>query len=191
MRRRRGREFDFDRLLPPDEPGPLDHASERELSSALAGALDDLPEPYRQVVILSVRHGLKPADIAHVLDRSPGAVRVQLHRGLRLLRRAMPAGFAATILAAIAPSRGLAAVRSALVAHAKSQWSGGAFSALLAGVLSARLAMLASALLVVAGRRRGVRPLVVAVGSECERDRIVAQGGHRPHGGAGPDACDG
>src|SRR5262245_16600541 len=71
--RRRRREFDLDRLVPPDQPGPLDHARERELSSALTAVLDDLPEPYRQVVILSVRHGLKPADLAPVLHRSPGA----------------------------------------------------------------------------------------------------------------------
>ncbi len=67
--------------------GPIER---RELAGAVAAAIDGLRPPYREVLIARLRHGASPAEIAHLLDRSPGQVRVQLHRGLELLRTKLP-----------------------------------------------------------------------------------------------------
>lgn len=50
-------------------------------------ALDELPEDRRQVVLLRFVDGLSSAEIGIVLDRTPGAVRVLLHRALRDVSR--------------------------------------------------------------------------------------------------------
>lgn len=98
------------------ERTPLDEALARELSAEVAAALDRLPEPYRRTLLLRVRHGLAPADIAHVLGESPGAVRVRLHRALELLRKQLPAGIALGALFALEPARGKSAVKGAVLA---------------------------------------------------------------------------
>jgi RNA polymerase sigma-70 factor (ECF subfamily) len=46
-------------------------------------AIECLPEDRRQVILLRFVDELTTAEIAEVLDRSPGAVRVLLHRSLR------------------------------------------------------------------------------------------------------------
>jgi RNA polymerase sigma-70 factor (ECF subfamily) len=46
-------------------------------------AVATLPEDRRQVVLLRFADGLTSGEIGKVLDRSPGAVRVLLHRALR------------------------------------------------------------------------------------------------------------
>lgn len=46
-------------------------------------AVEQLPEDRRHVVLLRFADGLSSREIAEVLDRSPGAVRVLLHRALR------------------------------------------------------------------------------------------------------------
>ncbi len=53
-------------------------------------ALAELPEDRRQVVILRFTDGLSAREIASVLDRSEGAVRVLLHRALRDLAERLP-----------------------------------------------------------------------------------------------------
>ncbi|HET6381213.1 MAG TPA: RNA polymerase sigma factor [candidate division Zixibacteria bacterium] len=53
-----------------------------ELRQVLA-AIHELPEDRRQVVLLRFVDGLSAREIGEVLDRSPGAVRVLLHRALR------------------------------------------------------------------------------------------------------------
>jgi hypothetical protein len=100
---------------------PLEEAQTRELSGALAAAIDGLPEPYRQTLILRLRHGMKSADIAHVLGESPSAVRVRIHRGLEKLRKSLPVGIAIGGMLALEPSRGLAAVKQSVLAKAAAQ----------------------------------------------------------------------
>jgi len=50
---------------------------------AVRRAVARLPDDRRQVVLLRFVDGLSSAEIGEVLDRSPGAVRVLLHRALR------------------------------------------------------------------------------------------------------------
>jgi RNA polymerase sigma-70 factor (ECF subfamily) len=95
---------------------PLDEALARELSAEVAAAIDRMPEPYRRTILLRVRHGLAPADIAHVLGESPGAVRVRLHRALEMLRKQLPAGIALGALFALEPARGMSSVKAAVLA---------------------------------------------------------------------------
>ena len=71
----------FERPAPDADPAGLVARAEevREVLRALA----TLPEERRQVVLLRFADGLSSAEIGEVLGRSPGAVRVLLHRALR------------------------------------------------------------------------------------------------------------
>lgn len=111
-------DFDLATVLAREEDAPLESASRRELSGELARAVDALDEPYRAAVLLRLRHGMEAADIAHVLGRSPGAVRVQLHRARELLRKTLPASIASALLLLAEPARGLECARNQTLEHA-------------------------------------------------------------------------
>jgi RNA polymerase sigma-70 factor (ECF subfamily) len=113
------------RRRPPDlvprasvDPHPLDVLAGTEVRSALAAALAKVDGLYREPLALRFVHGLAPVEIARRLERSPGAVRVQLHRGLELLRRLLPPGLALSVPGLLA-TRGLASVRAGVLAHAR------------------------------------------------------------------------
>lgn len=112
------RKPDVERLVERVQARPDDELIARELSAELARAIDELPEPYRQTLLLRARHGLGSADIAHVLGESAVTVRVRIHRGLEKLRRALPAGIALGVLATLEPARGMDAVKDVVLAHA-------------------------------------------------------------------------
>ena len=57
-------------------------------SSELA-ALRALPEAYRETLVLRLVEGLSGAEIAERTGLTPGSVRVNLHRGMALLRIAL------------------------------------------------------------------------------------------------------
>lgn len=111
-RRAHDPDFDLEAVLARAEDAPFESASRRELSGELARAVDALEEPYRAAVLLRLRHGMEAADIAHVLGRSPGAVRVQLHRAREMLRKALPVGIASAIVILAESARGLETVRN-------------------------------------------------------------------------------
>jgi RNA polymerase sigma-70 factor, ECF subfamily len=96
-------------------------AERAEVLAHLDAALARLPEAFRPVLQLRLRHGLTVPEIAAALGRPPGTVRSQLARGTEALRRALPAGLADARVGALAlvgaPTRGLAAVRSAVLEH--------------------------------------------------------------------------
>ncbi|MDP2650360.1 MAG: RNA polymerase sigma factor [bacterium] len=52
----------------------------------LRGALQELPDSYKQVVVLRYIDHLSPKDIAHMLDENENAVSVRIHRALAKLR---------------------------------------------------------------------------------------------------------
>jgi RNA polymerase sigma-70 factor (ECF subfamily) len=56
-----------------------------EVAEALR-ALRELPEAYRETLILRLVEGLTGPEIADQTGLSPGSVRVNLHRGMKLLR---------------------------------------------------------------------------------------------------------
>lgn len=67
-----------------DPAGLVAHAEELR---RVRRALDALPEDRRQVILLRFVDGLSARETGAVLGRSPGAVRVLLHRSLRELAR--------------------------------------------------------------------------------------------------------
>ena len=93
-----------------------EQAAARELVQVCERAVDALPEPYRHVLILHLRHGMSGLEIAHALDRPDSTVRNQIARGLDLLRRKLPAGIASAATL-ITGGRGLAAVRAEILAR--------------------------------------------------------------------------
>lgn len=102
------------------DDGPVHAAEERELSAELERAVRLLPPLYRDVVERHLRLDQGSLEIAQALERAPGTVRVQIHRGLEMLRKALPAGFAASCAAAPERGRGLLSVREAVLEQAAS-----------------------------------------------------------------------
>lgn len=102
-------------ILPATEDSPETLAVRSELGEAARAALDGLREPFRQPTLLRFVHGMEPAEIALVLNRSPGTVRAQIHRGIEQARRALPAGVVAFAVTVGCAGRGLAAVKQVVV----------------------------------------------------------------------------
>ena len=78
--------------LPEDLPG--EHASggaRAEAARALA-AIRSLPEAYRETLLMRLLAGMTGKEIAERTGLEPGSVRVNLHRGMKLLREKMEAG---------------------------------------------------------------------------------------------------
>ena len=76
----------------------------RELENKISAAIDEISSPYREVLLARLRHGASAAEIAHLFRRSPGQVRVQLHRGLDLLRAKLPERDALAAVAWLSPA---------------------------------------------------------------------------------------
>lgn len=119
-------------IHPREEADPSDVIEQRELTLAVHAALKDMPDPYRQVLAIHLAHDKRPEEIARELGRAPGTVRVQIHRGLKLLRKSLPPGFATGAVAIFAP-RGLAAVKTQVLAQAVG-WNSAAISGSAAAV---------------------------------------------------------
>jgi RNA polymerase sigma-70 factor (ECF subfamily) len=77
---------DPERLLPASPPA--DEATD-SLSDEVQGALRRLPEDFRAAVVLCDVVGLSYEDIASALDVPVGTVRSRIHRGRRMLRKAL------------------------------------------------------------------------------------------------------
>ncbi len=87
----RHRAIDFVRRTPMQvelSDGPLGHAGpdeQYEAAEALA-AIHDLPEAYREPLLLRLVEGCSGREIAALCGLTEDSVRVNLHRGFRLLR---------------------------------------------------------------------------------------------------------
>ncbi|HTF88092.1 MAG TPA: sigma-70 family RNA polymerase sigma factor, partial [Planctomycetota bacterium] len=119
-RRKLSRVIEPDRLEAHVAEEPSSEAESRELSKSVEDAVEQLPAPYREVLVAHLRAGKSPQEIAFELGRAPGTVRVQLHRGLELLRRALPVGLTMGVAITALSPRGLAAIRSAVLSSAAS-----------------------------------------------------------------------
>ncbi|QDU66394.1 RNA polymerase sigma factor [Engelhardtia mirabilis] len=95
-RERAGRTPDPQRLaarLPEREVAdPADLAADAELRSLVEQRVDELPETYATTLRRYLTEGASAQEIAQGLGLSAGAVHVRIHRGLKLLRRALPVG---------------------------------------------------------------------------------------------------
>jgi RNA polymerase sigma-70 factor (ECF subfamily) len=71
--------------LPATLLAPGDTASDAEAAAALT-TIRGLPEAYRETLILRLVEGMTGPEIAARTGLTPGSVRVNLHRGMKLLR---------------------------------------------------------------------------------------------------------
>lgn len=113
-RRLRRREPDPTRLARRETAPPEAEAEGRELEQALERALAELSARERAVLEAYLYAGKGAAEIASEVGAAPGAVRMQIHRGLERLRRALPAGLALGTAGAL-QAQGLAAVRATVL----------------------------------------------------------------------------
>lgn len=116
--RRARRPLDPGRVAERPHADPESEVRARELASAIDSSLTKVPEPYHTVLTRHLRDGRTPAEIASELGRAPGTVRVQLSRGLELVRRALPPSLAIGGAALASAGRGHAAVRADVLARA-------------------------------------------------------------------------
>ena len=90
----RNRATDFHRRtadfveLPDNLESPGTASGEADANVALA-AIRSLPDTYRETLILRLVEGLSGPEIAERTGLTPGSVRVNLHRGMQLLRGAL------------------------------------------------------------------------------------------------------
>ncbi|MEO9183215.1 MAG: sigma-70 family RNA polymerase sigma factor [Kofleriaceae bacterium] len=131
--RRRQREAIATRTAPEVVATPLDTALDRETRSLVRGALAELPEAYREALVLYYMHGRSSAEVATRLGISEDLVKQRLSRGRRALRSSLELhvegaleqlgpskGFAAMVMIAV----GAATARSAAAAGAAGKvWS--------------------------------------------------------------------
>lgn len=99
--------------------GPEQHASAHELARAVDSALRGMPENFSQIVRRHLAHGMPPRELAREFGLSESNARSRLHRGLKLLRRALPAGFGPGAVAATSRARTDAIKREVLVRGAE------------------------------------------------------------------------
>jgi len=71
--------------LPLELSGPGNPAAQAEAAAALA-AVRQLPEAYRETLVLRLVEGMTGPEIAARTGLAPASVRVNLHRGMKLLR---------------------------------------------------------------------------------------------------------
>jgi len=85
----RNRAVDFHRrkkrveTLPDEVHGRTSHAIE---AREALGAIQALPEAYRETLLMRLVEGMKGPEIAAGTGMTPGSVRVNLHRGMKMLR---------------------------------------------------------------------------------------------------------
>ncbi len=69
------------------EPPRRQESSRPDTAAVMERALDRLPENYREAIQLTKIAGLSLVEAAEVLDATPTAVKLRVHRGYELLRR--------------------------------------------------------------------------------------------------------
>jgi RNA polymerase sigma-70 factor (ECF subfamily) len=68
---------------------PVPYVQQRLQAECLTAALEHLTEDQRQVILLRFIEGHRNGRVAHILDKSEGAVKALQHRALKALRRAI------------------------------------------------------------------------------------------------------
>ncbi len=143
QRRKAGRNLSLERLggaedMIGEESDPEKEAETQELAQVVEDAIDRLPSAYRPVLRLHLREGVSAQTIAMVLERSPGTVRSQLHRGMTKLRAILPACITAGAVVLTTPVQGIAAMREVIrsKAAAKLAADSAASSSLVLGKLA-------------------------------------------------------
>jgi RNA polymerase sigma factor (sigma-70 family) len=146
--------------LPSKESTPPDRALTKEQESVLWQALEEIPETYREPLILYHREGQSVGKVAALLDLSQDAVKQRLSRGRRMLKGQMTS-FVEGALAKTGPDRTFGvAVLAALTASKAGKASVAAgglaglakVAAMVAGAVAVGL-LVAAALVIIAGKQ--------------------------------------
>jgi RNA polymerase sigma-70 factor, ECF subfamily len=90
QRRRRSVPIPDDRERRAADPGPEEHALERERARELHALIRLLPPEQQHLLALRYGAGLPFEEIGALLDCAPGTARVRMHRVLQELRRRYP-----------------------------------------------------------------------------------------------------
>ena len=77
--------------LQDDSPAVVDEVVRRDRSRGVWAAIDQLPRQQRAAMVLKFGEDRKIDEIAQILGKSSGAVKLLLHRGVERLRRELPA----------------------------------------------------------------------------------------------------
>ncbi len=75
---------------PSSNPTVIDEVVRRDLSRRVWMAIDQLPEQQSTAMYLKFSEDLKIDDIAVIMKKTPGAVKLLLHRGTERLRKELP-----------------------------------------------------------------------------------------------------
>ena len=76
-------------LLGGEGPSPADQFESDEQRRCVRRAVDRLPEPFRQVLLLVYYQGLKYREAAEVLSIPVGTVKSRLHAAIRKLEQSL------------------------------------------------------------------------------------------------------
>ena len=89
-----GKEVDLEESasMPSSEPSVLDEVVRRERSRQVWSLIDKLPTQQRTAMILKFGEDRKIDDIAVIMGKSSGAVKLLLHRGVERLRKELGGG---------------------------------------------------------------------------------------------------
>ncbi|HSH68692.1 MAG TPA: sigma-70 family RNA polymerase sigma factor [Deferrisomatales bacterium] len=72
-----------------EKPSVTQTLAREEMNACIRGVVEELPENYRAVLVLSEFEGLKDREIAEIVGDSLGAVKIRLHRGRARLKAAL------------------------------------------------------------------------------------------------------
>ena len=79
-------ERDVEEYMPQDESNTLEAAIDRHEGARALAVLQQMPEPYRETLMLRYVESLTIGEIAKAVGESENAVSVRIHRGLKKLR---------------------------------------------------------------------------------------------------------
>jgi RNA polymerase sigma-70 factor (ECF subfamily) len=77
---------DVESLMPADETNTLETAIDRFEGARALEALKQLPDSYREVLVMRYVDGFSPREIAESIGENENAVSVRVHRGLKKLK---------------------------------------------------------------------------------------------------------
>jgi RNA polymerase sigma-70 factor (ECF subfamily) len=75
--------------IPSDEPDPLAVVDRKQAGSRVLAAIDELPDPFREAIVLRCVEGFSYQEMAQVVGCPAGTVMSRLARARVLLRRAL------------------------------------------------------------------------------------------------------
>lgn len=174
-------------------PTPLDTALDRETRGLVRAALAEIPDAYREVLVLYYVHGRSVSEVASGLGISEDLVKQRMSRGRRALRASIEARVEG-VLETLGPSKGftagvMAAVSTAMVREAAAAGTASAAGKVFVGMQASKVAAFGAALVVAGGV--GWYGLSSGARDEPKPDiAAVAPGHSAPRTAAAPGRAD-